>query len=468
MHGLRRMVVVVAVMVVLMGITSSVWAQGLPPRADLTGSMSACLMERTSDGWTRSLWTIVIRNVGSVSAGPSQTLFYTNSGFFRYYTVPALAPGQEHTQQFVVVGGDLVNGGAQANRTGVVPEYNWGNNYFGAKYRTPYYNASWWWVSRTPYFPWCPGYAPRAFGVVFEDKNRNGRRDPGERGVQGVIIELWQGSRKVATTTSRWDGSWSISVSTPGRYHLSAVLTNAVRARLGGGVSWTTPSRYYNVPLTGGASGPYRFGLGTMPPPPPAEKPIEPRPEASIGWGTAVTRPVVVGQDPDRRGADVFVTIRVRPAVYTWYEFNPTRGRWERKQAVVTDYVDVNSIRLTATLTRQSRDWIRGELAARYPGARVRRPFWNLRAWPSYRVIRNSVLPDGTNEVVIAVTRIPFEDPGVYTVRVAARTRGTSWPGSRVSDPNYLVKPAATSTGPQDVRATAPLKVWLLDTRLAY
>ena len=316
--------------------------------------------------------------------------------------------------------------------------------------------------------PWCPGYRPRVYGIVFKDMNRNGRRDAGEPGLQGVIVQLWPGGRKIGQATSGNTGAWSVSASQSGRYSITAIVPRSVQQALGGGISWTTPSHYYNVPISGGAVGPYRFGLAAMPPPPPAVKPIEPAPEASIGWGTAVTRPVVVGQDPDRRGADVFVTIRVRPAVYTWYEFDPNTGRWVRRQAAVTDYVDVNSIRLTARLTNQSRAWIRNTLAREYPGARVRRPWWNLRSQPTFQIVRNDVLPDGTNEVVIAVTRIPFEDPGVYTVHVSARTQGTSWPGSTVTDPQYLVRPAATTTDAKHVTATAPLKVWLLDTRLAY
>ncbi len=457
MRGLRWIAVA---MVILLWATMGVLAQGLPPRADLTGRINACLMERRTDGTTRSLWTIITTNAGDTSAGPSETFFYTNSGFARVYGVPALAPGQEHVQQFVVVGGDLVNGGAQVNRTGAVPEWNTANNYPSAIYRTQYYSGSGWWVSGVPYFSWCPGYAPRAYGIVFQDKNRNGRQDAGEPGLRGVIVQLWQGSRLVTSTTSGFDGRWSMTVATGGRYSLVAIVPRTLGL---GTVSWTTPSRYYNIPLTGGARGPYRFGISTLPPPPPAKKPISPRPEVNLGWGTAVTHPIVVGQDPDRRGADVFVTIRAYPVTYIWYELNPTTGRWIEKRAAVTDYVDLNSIRLTATLTAASRAWIRNELAAKYPGARVRRPFWNLRAQPTYRVVRNRVLADGTNEVVLAVTRIPFEDPGVYTVRVSARTRGTSWPGSSARD---VQPPAATRTPGQRIAANAPLRVYLLDATI--
>lgn len=342
-----------------------------------------------------------------------------------------------------------------ANRPYVVEEVTKANNYR--------------FLSADPStMPWCSGATPRAFGVVFEDKNRNGRRDPGERGIQGVIIELWEGSRrKVATTTSRWDGSWSISIAMPGRYHISAIVPNEVRRRLGGAVSWTTPSRYYNVPLTGGGTGPYRFGLGTMPPPPPAKKPVEPRPEAAVAVAKATANPVVIGQDPKRRGADILITIRSRPVTYIWYEFDSTRGRWLERRATVTDYVDLSSIRVTAELSRESRQWIREELARKYPGARVRRPFWNLRALPTYRVVRNRVLADGTHEVQIAITRIPFQDPGRYDVQVQASTRGTSWPGSRVSDPGMLVPPAQRSTAPKTTRADTNLRVYLLETTVS-
>ena len=158
--------------------------------------------------------------------------------------------------------------------------------------------------------------------------------------------------------------------------------------------------------------------------------------------------------------------IRSYPVTYTWFEYRKRTGRWVRRQATVTDYVRLNSIRLTATLSARSRAWIRYELAARYPGARVRRPFWNLRAQPTYRIVRNRVLPDGTHEVRIAVTRIPFEDPGRYVVEVQARTMGTSWPGSRVHNPRRVVAPAVRSTAPRLVRATNMLPVYLLETTI--
>ena len=137
-----------------------------------------------------------------------------------------------------------------------------------------------------------------------------------------------------------------------------------------------------------------------------------------------------------------------------------------RRQATVTDYVRLNSIRLTATLSARSRAWIRNELAARYPGARVRRPNWNLRALPTYRIVRSRVLWNGVHEVVISITRIPFEDPGRYVVEVQARTTGTSWPGSRVRNPRRVVAPAVRSTAPRLVRATGILPVYLLETSI--
>ena len=204
----------------------------------------------------------------------------------------------------------------------------------------------------------------------------------------------------------------------------------------------------------------------TPPPPPP---PVRPNPGgivARITLASTTTHPVVIGQDPDRRGADVIVTIRSYPVTYTWFEYDTRSRRWERRVATVTDYVNLDSIRLTATLTRESREWIRTELAARYPGARVHQPDWNLRALATYRVVRSRVLWNGAHEVVLSVSRIPFRDPGVYRIWLAARTRGTSWPGSGV-DPRWLVPPASRGTGPRPISAASRLKVWLLDATLS-
>ena len=161
------------------------------------------------------------------------------------------------------------------------------------------------------------------------------------------------------------------------------------------------------------------------------------------------------------------MTIRSYPITYTWFEFDRRVGRWVQRQATVTDYVDLGSIRLTATLTRKSQQWIRTELATRYPGARVQQAKWNLRALPTYRVVRSRVLWNGAHEVVISVTRIPFRDPGVYRIWLAARTRGTSWPGSSVTNPRRLVPPASRGTGPRRISAASTLRVWLLDTTLS-
>ncbi len=473
MRCFRRVVVSIVIVIASIWMSLSVHAQGLPPSVDLAVPRAGiCLMALRDGSATYRSWAVV--------QNPAAVAVRTRVRFWAYLVGPGMRIGLYGGSPYVDM--TVQVSPASSRYVARVDTFRWPGTV--ALYRNyvqavdfsagvlntgndpnPGNDSVRAYVSA---YQWCPGYEPRAFGIVFRDNNRNGRQDPGETGIAGVIIELWQGGRKVTAVTSRRDGSWSIAVSTPGNYHISAIVPRSVRNLLGGAISWTTPSRYYNVPVTGGGTGPYRFGLAGMPPPPPAQKPIGPRPEASIGWGAAVTRPVVVGQDPDRRGADVFVTIRSYPVTYIWYEFNTRTGRWEERRAAVTDYVDLDSVRLTATLRRESRDWIRNELAAKYPGARVRRPFWNLQLQPTYRVVRDEVLPDGTHEVEIAVTRIPFEDPGVYAVRATARTRGTTWPGSRVTDPALVVPPAETSTRSVDIVAGATLKVWLLDTRLAY
>ena len=117
--------------------------------------------------------------------------------------------------------------------------------------------------------PWCPGRAPRAFGLAFLDSNRNGQRDAGEPGLGGVIVEVWQGSRRVAQTASGSDGSWEALVNSAGTYSLAAVVPQSVVNALGGRIEWTTSNRYFDVALTGGASGPYMFGIAVPPTPTP-------------------------------------------------------------------------------------------------------------------------------------------------------------------------------------------------------
>ena len=164
--------------------------------------------------------------------------------------------------------------------------------------------------------------------------------------------------------------------------------------------------------------------------------------------------PIVVGQDPQREGIVYEIEVRVPPVIYRRYEKEPDQcvpvpdadqdGKPDRQGNCWTQIGDPpvrwpgdlqpgpcrlveerypepvqGSGALAMILRKSSIDWIQGELAARYPGARVRMP----------RILlpvagQGAVLGDKTF-VLTAVVNPKPEDPGYYDVEIAFHTAGT-------------------------------------------
>jgi hypothetical protein len=182
--------------------------------------------------------------------------------------------------------------------------------------------------------------------------------------------------------------------------------------------------------------------------------------------------PVVVGQDPARRGADLVWRVEIPPVIYTWFEavvvgtqkvcaydpagesggcpapgsqYDEVTGSatgWHAFMAVgaeasywkaidgqpkiscvkhVDMYTDrIQWLKASASLEPQSREWILRHLAARYPGARLYQPDWT---W--LPPLSGQVLGDGTFVWEWTGLRIAFRDPGAYVQAVAGSTTGT-------------------------------------------
>jgi hypothetical protein len=152
--------------------------------------------------------------------------------------------------------------------------------------------------------------------------------------------------------------------------------------------------------------------------------------------------PTVVGQDPMKRGADLQWGLEIPPVIYKWYEaelVGPIEGclddpstpgnecmRTVCHQHVIV-YPDVlASVRPSASLTPDSREWILGNLAALYPGASLYQPDWS---WSPPAA--GHVAGGGTFFWNWTETRIPFKDPGVYGHSIAGTTSGTPVSGPR-------------------------------------
>ena len=207
-----------------------------------------------------------------------------------------------------------------------------------------------------------------------------------------------------------------------------------------------------------------QFAPGGCPePPPPAPPPSECAPP-SIHKGeisgtarlVAPPFPLVVGQDPNKRGADLEFTLTIQPTIYTWYEpvtyadcrytaAGNGQGCGEHPGdpyytlVVWTECVPhkvvlperANWVKASASLTPKSREWItRGSLGIRYPGAYLHHPSWS---W-------FNPVSGGFDGPVYTwrylAERVQVADPGEYTLVLDGHTSGTEVTAGR---PFHLV-----------------------------
>jgi hypothetical protein len=167
------------------------------------------------------------------------------------------------------------------------------------------------------------------------------------------------------------------------------------------------------------------------------------------GGKVAPPNPVVIGQDPERRGVDVKVNALIPPISYHTFEtFRhddlvcasdstglgsgcPGHARDPRWKTVVDtwyeciehiqvfpDYLD--SVQVSINLTPESRAWILTDLAQAYPGAHLLHPDFSFSfAGPG------SLLGDKSVSWTTTIPSIQMADPGDYTTTVMVRTTGT-------------------------------------------
>ena len=178
--------------------------------------------------------------------------------------------------------------------------------------------------------------------------------------------------------------------------------------------------------------------LTTETPPPPS-----PCPEPSVRVGAisasasqvAPPYPLVVGQDPDRRGVDVAFSASVAPTIYTYYTQEPVYSEEEIKCAkkpcgtkqVITGYTCeihtqsysecIESASASISLSQDSRAWILNELSIRYPEAYLHHP--------------NFSFSGGGCVFSVSEQNVQVADPGNWNVRLSGSTSGTPVSGPR-------------------------------------
>jgi len=162
---------------------------------------------------------------------------------------------------------------------------------------------------------------------------------------------------------------------------------------------------------------------------------------------TGPASPLVVGQDPDKRGADVSFSVTVPPTVYTYYIPIPIYGEVEvctnncsgtgtpeYGTATVLIRIDcekhvevyaepIVATSASANLTQDSINWIRGNLSQYYYGATTQQTSFNL--VPG--LTSASAFCDGGNtcHANALIERIQFKDPGTFNLSLTATTAGT-------------------------------------------
>jgi hypothetical protein len=176
----------------------------------------------------------------------------------------------------------------------------------------------------------------------------------------------------------------------------------------------------------------------TVTPPPPPKSPC---PDSSVKPGVITSNasevappyPLVVGQDPDRRGVDVVFSASVAPTIYTYYTAVPIYSEEEctilpcSHRKVIIGYTCVKhvisypeciaSASASISLSQESREWILNELSIRYPEAYLHHPNFSFSG-------SGCVWSASQDHVQVA-------DPGNWNMLLSGHTSGTPVSGSR-------------------------------------
>ncbi len=195
----------------------------------------------------------------------------------------------------------------------------------------------------------------------------------------------------------------------------------------------------------------------------------------------APDHPLVVGQDPARRGADIQVSASIPPVVFTWYETIQERPSCrydsagdgagcggpadsyklvadESGQSINWDssmvdsptwqeipgathciqHVEVlpetiTSLQATAELNAESRYWILNDLAEKFYQASIHQPAFTL--VPGMAQVSTSCDGNHVCSAKATAANIPFADPGTFDLKLWVTTSGTSFTYHRVSIP---------------------------------
>jgi hypothetical protein len=163
----------------------------------------------------------------------------------------------------------------------------------------------------------------------------------------------------------------------------------------------------------------------------------------------APLNPIVVGQDTERRGADVTWEVRVEPTSYTYGVQVPVMGivcaSWngqgssncqtsDHKAGILEQIVvrydcvqhtqifpeTLNWVTVSASLSQASRDWILNILSIHYPEAYLHHPSFSYPGNPSAGSLQGN-----TYVWTLTQNHVQIADPGYFNLVVAGSTTGT-------------------------------------------
>jgi hypothetical protein len=196
------------------------------------------------------------------------------------------------------------------------------------------------------------------------------------------------------------------------------------------------------TPVPGGPTPPPFIWIPVYPPVPTCSYyAIIPGSIGAIARHTAPPNPVVLGQDDQKRGVDLWWELTIGPTIEEWETLEVTGYGQQCNPLNPNDCViyeeygcemhrnyycePIAEATATATLSATSKAWILEELSYKYPGATLKNPGLGY----SEPAIGRCA---GTTYVwTIEKEEVPVEDPGNWDLSIIGRTRGTPVSGGR-------------------------------------
>ena len=184
----------------------------------------------------------------------------------------------------------------------------------------------------------------------------------------------------------------------------------------------------------------------------------------------APENPLVIGQDPDKRGADIQASVEIPPVILTWYEeiqdppvcesvesgdgtgcpgpgsryenasgWDPSmenNPNWQVEDGEIQciEHVEVlpeaiTGVQAGAQLNPESRYWILNDLASKYYEAYIHQADFNL--IPGFGQAAAGCDAGSTCSAQAELLNVPFADPGTFDLNLWVYTAGTffNWNG---------------------------------------